>query len=64
LRRVVGIDHEDPPTTSEAGMTSRAIPTMWCLSTAVLLFAALYFARAILAPVAFSLRHLFFRKEK
>src|SRR5438045_9369997 len=36
-------------------MTSRSALTMLGLSTAVLLFAALYFARSILAPVAFSL---------
>ena len=36
-------------------MTSRGVATMLGLSTAVLLFAALYFARSILAPVAFSL---------
>jgi hypothetical protein len=43
----------------QPGDTDDVVP-----STAVLLFAALYFARSILAPVAFSLRHLFFRKEK
>ncbi|HXL47464.1 MAG TPA: AI-2E family transporter [Xanthobacteraceae bacterium] len=36
-------------------MISRGVATMLGLSTAVLLFAALYFARSILAPVAFSL---------
>src|SRR6266436_7656106 len=36
-------------------MTSRAVPTMLGLSTAVLVFCGLYFARSILAPVAFSL---------
>ena len=36
-------------------MTSRGVATMLGLSTAVLLFAALCFARSILAPVAFSL---------
>ena len=36
-------------------MTSRAIPTMLGLSTAVLVLSGLYFARSILAPVAFSL---------
>jgi AI-2 transport protein TqsA len=36
-------------------MTSRAALTMLALSTAVLVFAGLYFARSILAPVAFSL---------
>ncbi|HEY7662905.1 MAG TPA: AI-2E family transporter [Xanthobacteraceae bacterium] len=36
-------------------MSSRAVPTMLGLSTAVLVFAGLYFARSILAPVAFSL---------
>ena len=36
-------------------MTSRGVATMLGLITAVLLFAALYFARSILAPVAFSL---------
>jgi len=36
-------------------MTSRSALTMLGLSIAVLLFAALYFARSILAPVAFSL---------
>ena len=36
-------------------MTSRGALTMLGLSTAVLVLAALYFARAILAPVAFSL---------
>jgi len=36
-------------------MTSRGVATMFGLSTAVLLFAALYFARSIFAPVAFSL---------
>jgi AI-2 transport protein TqsA len=36
-------------------MTSRSALTMLGLITAVLLFAALYFARSILAPVAFSL---------
>jgi AI-2 transport protein TqsA len=36
-------------------MTSRGVATMFGLSTAVLIFAALYFARSIFAPVAFSL---------
>jgi len=36
-------------------MTSRGALTMLGLSTAVLVFAGLYFARSILAPVAFSL---------
>ena len=36
-------------------MTSRAVPTMLGLCTAVLVLSGLYFARAILAPVAFSL---------
>lgn len=36
-------------------MTSRAVPTMLGLSTAVLVLSGLYFARSILAPVAFSL---------
>ena len=36
-------------------MTSRAVPTMLGLCTAVLVFCGLYFARSILAPVAFSL---------
>jgi AI-2 transport protein TqsA len=36
-------------------MTSRGALTMLGLSTAVLVLAALYFARAVLAPVAFSL---------
>jgi AI-2 transport protein TqsA len=36
-------------------MTSRAGLTMLGLCTAVLVFAGLYFARSILAPVAFSL---------
>jgi AI-2 transport protein TqsA len=36
-------------------MTSRGVAAMFGLSTAVLLFAALYFARSIFAPVAFSL---------
>jgi AI-2 transport protein TqsA len=36
-------------------MASRAALTMLALSTAVLVFAGLYFARSILAPVAFSL---------
>src|SRR5258708_29717299 len=36
-------------------MISRGVATMLGLSTAVLFFAALYFARSILAPVAFSL---------
>ena len=36
-------------------MTSRGVATMLGLISAVLLFAALYFARSILAPVAFSL---------
>jgi AI-2 transport protein TqsA len=36
-------------------MTSRGALTMLALSTAVLVFAGLYFARSILAPVAFSL---------
>jgi len=36
-------------------MTSRGVAIMLGLITAVLLFAALYFARSILAPVAFSL---------
>ena len=36
-------------------MTSPGVATMFGLSTAVLLFAALYFARSIFAPVAFSL---------
>jgi predicted PurR-regulated permease PerM len=36
-------------------MTSRGVATLFGLSTAVLLFAAVYFARSIFAPVAFSL---------
>ncbi len=36
-------------------MTSRAVPTMLGLCTAVLVLSGLYFARTILAPVAFSL---------
>jgi predicted PurR-regulated permease PerM len=36
-------------------MTSRGALTMLGLCTAVLVLAALYFARSILAPVAFSL---------
>lgn len=36
-------------------MTSRGVATLCGLSTAVLLFAAVYFARSIFAPVAFSL---------
>ncbi len=36
-------------------MTSRGVATMFGLSTAVLVFAGLYFARSILAPVAFAL---------
>ena len=36
-------------------MTSRGALTMFGLCTAVLVLAALYFARSILAPVAFSL---------
>src|SRR5262245_63263971 len=36
-------------------MASRAAPTMLAHCTAVLVFAGLYFARSILAPVAFSL---------
>jgi predicted PurR-regulated permease PerM len=36
-------------------MSNRGALTMLGLSTAVLLFAGLYFARSILAPVAFSL---------
>src|SRR5262249_53700426 len=36
-------------------MTSRGALTMLGLCTAVLVFAGLYFARSILAPVAFSL---------
>jgi AI-2 transport protein TqsA len=36
-------------------MTSRGVATMLGLSTAVLLFAALYFARSIFAPITFAL---------
>jgi AI-2 transport protein TqsA len=39
----------------ETCMTSRGALTMLALCTAVLVFAGLYFARSILAPVAFSL---------
>src|SRR5262249_55809910 len=55
----VGIDHENPPTVrapgDEGSMSSRGALTMLGLCTAVLVFAGLYFARSILAPVAFSL---------
>src|SRR5262249_21878684 len=53
LYHVVGIAIENLP--AEFWMTSRGVATMLGLITAVLLFAALYFARSILAPVAFSL---------
>jgi predicted PurR-regulated permease PerM len=58
LRHVAGIGHEDAPTgqTQRNGsMTSRGALIMLGLCTAVLVLAGLYFARAILAPVAFSL---------
>jgi predicted PurR-regulated permease PerM len=42
-----------PP--GEAAMTSRAVPTMLALCTAVLVLSGLYVTRSILAPVAFSL---------
>jgi hypothetical protein len=58
LRGVAAIGHEDAASgkaTDEACMSSRAIPIMLGLCTAVLVLSGLYLARSILAPVAFSL---------
>ena len=53
------LEHDNPPLAharpDEAGMTSRPALIMLGLCTTVLVLAALYFARSILAPVAFSL---------
>src|SRR5215469_5293232 len=59
LRPALGVGHEHPAIgrtqPDNADMTSRAGLTLLGLCTAVLVFSGLYFARSILAPVAFSL---------